>query len=174
MKYVTRTLLIALCMHLSSCALLEAKADRQKKEAALIAYREQVNLELAKSDVRDYLHAEASKDPTVHDAQESLKKARAERRIILSPNILHNEEVTYPKQARRDIKEGYVFFSIIVGPTGMPEKITHIHLPTLLVDQVFIDAGKSSLEKWRFSPGSIDGIPVNFPLMIPIRFRLEP
>ncbi|MCF6188155.1 MAG: TonB family protein, partial [Desulfobulbaceae bacterium] len=87
-----------------------------------------------------------------------------------SPLYQLNPPPRYPRLARRRGYEGLVVLKVDVDEYGRPTTVT-----------LFAGSGHSLLDKaalravrkWRFQPGSINGIPQKMTVQVPVRFRLN-
>lgn len=76
----------------------------------------------------------------------------------------------YPFQAKRRGIEGWVRVSFLVNAKGDVEDISIIESsPEEIFDQSVLNA----LPRWKFTPGTIQGVPVKTRVETTIRFELE-
>jgi len=76
----------------------------------------------------------------------------------------------YPFQAKRRGIEGWVKVKFLVNIDGMVEKISIVESEP---EAVFEESVLDTLPKWRFTPGTMEGIKVNTWVITTIRFELK-
>ena len=107
---------------------------------------------------------------TEEDQDQDQKETAAQVIQKASPLYQLNPPPKYPRLARRRGYEGLVVLKVDVDEYGRPTTVT-----------MFAGSGHSLLDKaalravrkWRFQPGSIDGIPQKMTIKVPVRFRLD-
>ena len=83
---------------------------------------------------------------------------------------LSRTQPVYPFKAKRRGIEGYVTVEFIVSPQGLVQDITIIKSEP---EKTFDIAVTNCLKLWRFSPPTIEGIPVCARARTTIRFKLK-
>jgi protein TonB len=89
--------------------------------------------------------------------------------VKANPAYIQNPAPEYPEFARHMRQEGIVILCVDVDGHGKAEKV-EIQKSSgyYLLDQAALKA----VQHWNFKPGSIDRVPVESTVSIPIRFRL--
>lgn len=88
----------------------------------------------------------------------------------VDPDYLRNPAPIYPWEARRKGWEGVVILKVDVSRSGIPSSVT--------VEQssgyaVLDESALKTVRGWRFSPGTIGGVPIETFVRVPVRFALE-
>ena len=88
------------------------------------------------------------------------------------PALIERSRVApiYPRASRRAGEAGTVVLRLTVGVSG-----------TVLATDVLSSSGfdrldqaaQAAVRQWRFSPGTRQGVPVELPIQVPIRFELQ-
>lgn len=76
----------------------------------------------------------------------------------------------YPARARRRGIEGWVNVSFVVGAQG---NVRNIKVLDAEPEGMFERSVVKCLAKWRFRPGTVEGVPVSAKMITTIRFELE-
>jgi len=84
------------------------------------------------------------------------------------PKLIHGPDPKYPRAARKDKIEGKVILEAIVGPDGVPSRVTVNQPLRDDLDRSAVD----SVYGWTFSPATHDGKPVVAKVKIEVNFRL--
>jgi TonB family protein len=108
----------------------------------------------------------ASFFPEVYASVETAKKAG---RQVIAPRMISAQQPLYPLRARMGSTEGKVWVAFVVGIYGLVDETKSL----LDRESPFSKSAVKAVNKWRFKPGSIDGIPSPFLLVVPVRFRLR-
>ena len=87
---------------------------------------------------------------------------------VMAPRAIYNPEPEYSDEARRVKHQGVVVLSLIVDPQGQARNIRVARSLGMGLDEKAIDAVK----KWRFAPGTKDGLPVAVQVNVEVNFRL--
>jgi TonB family protein len=77
-------------------------------------------------------------------------------------------EPEYSEEARKAKYSGAVMLSIVVNTAGRPDNIKVIKSLGMGLDEKAIEA----VERWRFRPGTKDGVPARVRAQIEVNFRL--
>ena len=84
------------------------------------------------------------------------------------PDAIYASEPEYSDEARKIKQQGIVVLSLIVDLQGQARNIHVARSLGMGLDEKAIEAVK----KWRFSPGTKDGIPVATQVNVEVNFRL--
>lgn len=87
---------------------------------------------------------------------------------VLPPKLLAKVEPTYSEEARAARLTGTAVLLLEVDANGVPQNITVLRSPGLGLDAEAIVA----VTKWRFQPGTKNGVPVAVLATIEVNFRL--
>lgn len=77
--------------------------------------------------------------------------------------------IRYPEEARKNGIEGKVHVGVLVDRTGRPVK-SRIEMSD---NPIFNDAAVSAVMGTRFTPGVLNGVPIDMWVVIPIVFKLN-
>lgn len=91
---------------------------------------------------------------------------RAER--VIAPRAIYDPEPEYSEEARKVKHEGIVMLSLVVDEQGRARDIRVARSLGMGLDEKAIEAVK----KWKFAPGTKDGIPVPVQVNVEVNFRL--
>jgi TonB family protein len=92
---------------------------------------------------------------------------RATERVI-APRAIYDPEPEYSEEARKVKHQGIVVLSLVVDQQGRTRDIRVARSLGMGLDEKAIEAVK----KWRFSPGTKDGIAVPVQVNVEVNFRL--
>ena len=87
---------------------------------------------------------------------------------VITPRAIYNPEPEYSDEARRVKHQGVVVLSLVVDSQGQARNIRVARSLGMGLDEKAIDAVK----KWRFAPGTKDGLPVAVQVNVEVNFRL--
>jgi periplasmic protein TonB len=87
---------------------------------------------------------------------------------IVAPRAIYDPEPEYSDEARRVKYQGVLVVSLVVDPQGQARNIRVARSLGMGLDEKAIEAVK----KWRFAPGTKDGIPVAVQVNVEVNFRL--
>jgi len=76
----------------------------------------------------------------------------------------------YPARAMRNNIEGWVEVRFLVTDKG---QIKNIHIVKAIPEKIFNKSVIRCISRWKFKPGTIDGVPVNTMAETRIKFKLE-
>ena len=82
---------------------------------------------------------------------------------------LSNPNPAYPPEAVQQRLEGRVILSVTIAASGAVTKVT---VAESCRHQVLDQAALDAVRRWRFSPATRSGMPVEWTARLPIRFRL--
>ena len=81
-----------------------------------------------------------------------------------------NPAPPYPETARRMGQEGWVILRVAIDKTGRPARVTvHRSSGYPLLD----DSARITVQRWKFIPARLAGLPVNSVENLKVRFRLN-
>ena len=86
---------------------------------------------------------------------------------IQPPALLSKQEPQYSQAALQARVEGKVILRIVVDENGMPQDITVVTPLGFGLDE----AAKECVAKWRFKPGTKEGVAVKTPASVEVNFR---
>jgi TonB family protein len=84
------------------------------------------------------------------------------------PTLIKKTEPEYTEKARKDGISGSVLLSLIVDENGIPKDIKVLSPLADGLDQKAVEA----VMKWRFKPGTHNGVPVEVAAKVSVSFRL--
>lgn len=87
---------------------------------------------------------------------------------VIAPRAVYDPEPEYSEEARKTKQQGTVVLSLIVDEQGRPRSIRVVRSLGMGLDDKAIDAVK----KWKFVPGTKDGLPVAVQVNVAVSFRL--
>ena len=108
----------------------------------------------------------AASKPVVREAEAPASVVRVEPSLIASSQ----QPPVYPRASRRAGEAGTVVLRINIAASGA------VTATTIVVSSGFerLDAAaQKAVKQWRFTPGTVDGVPTAMPLQVPIRFELQ-
>jgi TonB family protein len=103
---------------------------------------------------------------------EQSKEPSLSKQVMVSPKVLFNPLPIYPHDHKVDgaVVDPAVVLSGYVGTDGKfhdPKVVTSLD-PTL--DDLAVEA----VGRWKFTPATRDGVPVNLPVTTRVKFKLAP
>ena len=108
----------------------------------------------------------AASKPVVREAEAPASVVRVEPSLIASSQ----QPPVYPRASRRAGEAGTVVLRINIAASGA------VTTAAVVVSSGFerLDtAAQKAVQQWRFTPGTVDGVPTAMPLQVPIRFELQ-
>jgi len=108
----------------------------------------------------------AASKPVTREAEAPVSVVRVEPSLIASSQ----QPPVYPRASRRAGEAGTVVLRINIAASGA------VTATAVVVSSGFerLDAAaQKAVQKWRFTPGTVDGVPTAMPLQVPIRFELR-
>lgn len=87
---------------------------------------------------------------------------------VVGPKVLFKIEPPYTEEARRDKLEGPVILAFVVGTDGLAHNIA----VTQGLGDGLTGSAAEALEKWHFTPGTLNGNPVPVRAVVEVNFRL--
>jgi TonB family protein len=88
--------------------------------------------------------------------------------LVIAPQAIYDPEPEYSEEARKVKHQGIVVLSLVVDQQGRTRDIRVARSLGMGLDEKAIEAVK----KWRFSPGTKDGIAVPVQVNVEVNFRL--
>ncbi len=88
--------------------------------------------------------------------------------LIMHPVLTQQVEPAYTKEARKRNISGDILLSLVVDADGTPKNIKVVSPLGLGLDEKAIEA----VSKWRFKPGTKNGVPVPVMAQVEVSFRL--
>ena len=104
--------------------------------------------------------------PFPREAEAPVSVVRVEPSLIASSR----QPPVYPRASRRTGEAGTVVLRITIAANGA------VAATAVVVSSGFerLDAAaQKAVQQWRFTPGTVDGVPTSMPLQVPIRFELQ-
>jgi protein TonB len=104
--------------------------------------------------------------PVAQEPEAPASVVRVEPSLIASSQ----QPPIYPRASRRAGEAGTVVLRINIAASGA------VTTAAVVVSSGFerLDAAaQEAVQKWRFTPGTVDGVPTAMPLQVPIRFELQ-
>ena len=86
------------------------------------------------------------------------------------PTVVSRVEPDYPAAARLRREEGVVVLNANVDPAG---RVTRVWVARATASETLVQAAVDALYRFRFQPGSQQGIPVPCTVAVPFRFQLD-
>jgi TonB family protein len=87
---------------------------------------------------------------------------------VIAPRAIYDPEPEYSDEARRVKHQGVVVLALVVDPQGHARDIRVARSLGMGLDEKAIEA----VRKWRFNPGTKDGVPVAVQVNVEVNFRL--
>lgn len=87
---------------------------------------------------------------------------------VIPPKAIYDPEPEYSEEARKVKHEGMVVLSLVIDEQGRPKDIHVARSLGMGLDEKAIEA----VRKWKFAPGTKDGIPVAVEVNVEVNFRL--
>jgi TonB family protein len=100
-----------------------------------------------------------SSGPAIHDEKDA---------SVTPPHPVHRPEPPFTEEARKMKYQGTVVLGIIVNAEGKTEGFRIIQPLGCGLDEQAID----TVRKWRFKPGTRNGVPVSVHVIVAVTFRL--
>ncbi len=94
----------------------------------------------------------------------------------VAATILVRKEPEYTEEARHAGVEGSVTFDVVVGPDGVPARVTHMDAPLAAqgdgAGAALVQNAENTLRQWRFQPPMLNGQPKSISISVRVNFRL--
>jgi len=87
---------------------------------------------------------------------------------VLPPRVLHQVDPEYSEEARKAKYGGTVLLRLVVDATGHVRDVQVVRSLGLGLDEKAIEA----VNKWKFQPGTKNGVPVAVMATVEVNFRL--
>ncbi|WP_109124623.1 energy transducer TonB [Dyella sp. C11] len=112
---------------------------------------------------------EAAPRAAVHARTPTVTTPLADANGTSVPVLTRRVEPTYPPDAKRTRRQGWVDVTFVVQPDGT---VSSVAVADADPKYVFDRAALSAVARWQFAPGTQDGKPVALPMRQRIEFRL--
>lgn len=90
--------------------------------------------------------------------------------ITAKPLYQQNQKPPYPPLARRRNWQGTVLLLVTVDVKGLSK---NVHILKRSGYSLLDKTAKKTVQKWKFSPGTVNGRPTEMQVQVPIHFKLE-
>jgi len=132
-------------------------------------YKEPVNDEIVEELLSDLPHP-IPETPDPGPPDRGTPSAGPPGASLARPLYRENPRPSYPSVARRRGYEGIVVLEVLVMETGRVGDIRIFHSSG---HRRLDRAAEDAVRKWRFEPGTRNGIPLRMTVKVPIRFKLD-
>lgn len=88
---------------------------------------------------------------------------------VADPRYRDDLQPPYPAEERREGNEGLVVVRVLVAPNG---RVIAVERVSAASDAFFDATRRQALSKWRFKPGTRDGVPIERWRLMRVTFRL--
>ncbi len=95
--------------------------------------------------------------------------ALGEEGKLVEPKLLKSAAPVYPEREKREKVTGLVVIDILIDEEGKVADTDVVASPL----ESFSKAADACVRKWRFRPGTKDGVPAAFRQRVTINFRLK-
>ncbi|MFZ9988909.1 MAG: energy transducer TonB [Burkholderiaceae bacterium] len=143
-----------------------APSATQEPLSPLAARAEPVDAPAATGSASPSPSSPAASKPVAREAEAPVSVVRVEPSLIASSQ----QPPVYPRASRRAGEAGTVVLRINIAASGA------VAATAVVVSSGFerLDAAaQKAVQQWRFTPGTVDGVPTAMPLQVPIRFELQ-
>jgi periplasmic protein TonB len=89
-------------------------------------------------------------------------------RGVKAPSVTYSPDPEFPEKERKAGHQGTVLLGLVVHSDGLPGDIKVLRTLSPEFDNAAMDAVK----KWKFSPATRDGKPVNMQIKVEVNFHL--
>jgi periplasmic protein TonB len=83
------------------------------------------------------------------------------------PMALNSVEAEFPKQVPKEFSEGVVLVHLLVTEEGLPSSIG-VMRPA---GHGFDESALKAVERYRFTPAKLHGVPVPYDIVVEVNFR---
>ncbi|MFZ8954949.1 MAG: energy transducer TonB [Burkholderiaceae bacterium] len=92
--------------------------------------------------------------------------------VRVEPSLIASSQQppVYPRASRRAGEAGTVVLRINIAASGA---VTATAVAVSSGFERLDAAAQKAVQQWRFTPGTVDGVPTAMPLQVPIRFELQ-
>jgi protein TonB len=143
-----------------------APSATQEPLSPLVARTESVDAPATTGSALTSPSSPVSSKPVAQEPETPASVVRVEPSLIASSQ----QPPIYPRASRRAGEAGTVVLGINIAASGA------VTAAAVVVSSGFerLDAAaQKAVQQWRFTPGTVDGVPTAMPLQVPIRFELQ-
>jgi protein TonB len=112
------------------------------------------------------LSSPVASKPVAREVEAPVSVVRVEPSLIASSQ----QPPVYPRASRRAGEAGTVVLRINIAASGT---VTATAVVASSGFERLDAAAQKAVQRWRFTPGTVDGVPTAMPLQVPIRFELQ-
>ena len=143
-----------------------APSATQEPLSPLAARAEPVDAPAATGSALSSPSSPAASKPVAREAEAPVSVVRVEPSLIASSQ----QPPVYPRASRRAGEAGTVVLRINIAASGA---VTATAVAVSSGFERLDAAAQKAVQQWRFTPGTVDGVPTAMPLQVPIRFELQ-
>ena len=143
-----------------------APSATQEPLSPLAARAEPVDAPAANGSASPSPSSPAASKPVAREAEAPVSVVRVEPSLIASSQ----QPPVYPRASRRAGEAGTVVLRINIAASGA---VTATAVAVSSGFERLDAAAQKAVQQWRFTPGTVDGVPTAMPLQVPIRFELQ-
>jgi len=143
-----------------------APSATQESLSPLAARAEPVDAPAATGSALSSPSSPAASKPVAREAEAPVSVVRVEPSLIASSQ----QPPVYPRASRRAGEAGTVVLRINIAASGA---VTATAVAVSSGFERLDAAAQKAVQQWRFTPGTVDGVPTAMPLQVPIRFELQ-
>ncbi len=143
-----------------------APSATQEPLSPLAARAEPVDAPAATGSASPSPSSPAASKPVAREAEAPVSVVRVEPSLIASSQ----QAPVYPRASRRAGEAGTVVLRINIAASGA---VTATAVAVSSGFERLDAAAQKAVQQWRFTPGTVDGVPTAMPLQVPIRFELQ-
>lgn len=143
-----------------------APSATQEPLSPLAARAEPVDAPAATGSASPSPSSPAASKPVAREAEAPVSVVRVEPSLIASSQ----QPPVYPRASRRAGEAGTVVLRINIAASGA---VTATAVAVSSGFERLDAAAQKAVQQWRFTPGTVDGVPTAMPLQVPIRFELQ-
>ena len=143
-----------------------APSATQEPLSPLAARAEPVDAPAATGRALSSPSSPAASKPVAREAEAPVSVVRVEPSLIASSQ----QPPVYPRASRRAGEAGTVVLRINIAASGA---VTATAVAVSSGFERLDAAAQKAVQQWRFTPGTVDGVPTAMPLQVPIRFELQ-
>ena len=143
-----------------------APSATQEPLSPLAARAEPVDAPAATGSASPSPSSPAASKPVAREAEAPVSVVHVEPSLIASSQ----QPPVYPRASRRAGEAGTVVLRINIAASGA---VTATAVAVSSGFERLDAAAQKAVQQWRFTPGTVDGVPTAMPLQVPIRFELQ-
>jgi protein TonB len=143
-----------------------APSATQEPLSPLAARAEPVDAPAATGSASPSPSSPAASKPVAREAEAPVSVVRVEPSLIASSQ----QPPVYPRASRRAGEAGTVVLRINIAASGA---VTATAVAVSSGFERLDAAAQKAVQQWRFTPGTVGGVPTAMPLQVPIRFELQ-